>query len=116
MDDLAQELIKAQAVERMAREDFNNAQVALRVAQENVREINTEIGRRSWVAAGVVMGETILHVQGREHTKYLAAGVDGVRGDLVVHAQTSTGKWFKRTNVLYRVKPSEIVIVGKGSK
>lgn len=59
------------------------------------------------------MDETILYVQGREHTKYLAAGVDSFRGDLVVRAQTVTGKWFKRTNTLYHVKPSEIVIVGK---
>ena len=116
MDDLAQELIKAQAVERMARDDFDKAQDAWRVAQENVRKINTEIGRRAWVAAGVVMGETILYVQGLEQTKYLAGGVDWMRGDLVVHAQTKTGNWYERTNVLYRVKPSEIVIVGKGSK
>jgi hypothetical protein len=115
-DTLAQELIKAQAAQRMANSDFQDARVKLRIADDNVREITAEIGRRAWVAAGVVFNETILYVRGREHTKYLATGVDAFRGDLVVRARTAKGNWFKRTNTLYLVKPSDIVIVGKVEK
>lgn len=110
-DDLAQELIKAQAAERMAQADYQQAYTRYKNAQQNTREIVAEIGRRAWIAAGIVFDETVLYVQGREHTKYLAAGIDPFRGDLVVRAQTRTGKWFKRTTTLYQVKPSDVVIV-----
>lgn len=110
-DDLAQELIKAQAAERMALADMQRARDEWKVAEGNTRKIMSEISRRAWVAAGVTFGETVLYVQGREHTKYLAVGVDDYRGDLVVRAQTKTGGWFKRTNTFYWVKPSDVVIV-----
>lgn len=110
-DDLAQELIKAQAAERMAQADLQKARDEWSVAVKNTREITVEISRRAWVAAGVTFGETVLYVKGREHTKYLAVGIDLFRGDLVVRAQTKTGGWFKRTTALYRVKPSDVVIV-----
>lgn len=45
-DDLAQELVKAQAAERMAQSDYVQAHTALRIAREKVREITAEIGRR----------------------------------------------------------------------
>lgn len=110
-DDLAQELIKAQAAERMALADLQKARDEWNVAVKNVREISVEIGRRAWIAAGIVFDETVVYVRGKEHTKYLAVGVDSLRGDLVVRAQTKTGGWFKRTNTLYQVKPSDVVIV-----
>lgn len=112
-DTLAQELIKAQAVERMARDDYTRAYNAMTDAQQNVRQLTAEIAKRAWESAGVVFGETILYVRGRENKKYLAAGVDDFRGDLVVQSQTKTGKWFKRKERLHLVKPSEIVICGK---
>jgi hypothetical protein len=115
-DDLAQELIAAQAAERMAWDDLNNARIAWRTAVCKTNRLTVEFGKREWVRAGVVMGETILYVRGREQEKYLAAGVDGYRGDLMVHRQTAKGKWFKRTITLHQVKPSQIVIVEGGAK
>lgn len=110
-DDLAQELIKAQAAERMALADMQRARDEWNVASKKTRQIVAEIGRRAWVAAGVTFGETVLYMRDREHTKYLAVGVNDYNGDLIVRAQTKTGGWFKRTNTLYQVKPSDVVIV-----
>lgn len=114
-DNLTHELIKAQATERMAQADYTRALTVLQNARENVREIEFEIAKRIFAAAGFVAGSTVFrdtqHNTGRE---YLFAGAGPKSGSghtVYVRKKTKTGNWFKNTTELYSVKPSDLEIL-----
>jgi hypothetical protein len=57
------------------------------------------------------MGKTVVRLKANPGAgEYLAVSVDG-RGVLEVRAQTRTGKWFKRTQLLWLVKATDLEIL-----
>lgn len=106
-DDLAQELIKAQAAARMAQDDYTRAYDVLTNTCNLVRKLENEITRRGFEAVGVQWGKTVLTFG--KSDEVLAVGVEG--DTLLVHRKTVTGKWFKRKDKLWRIKPSDIKVI-----
>jgi hypothetical protein len=113
-DDLAQELIKAQAVERMAKADHEKAAAVHRIARQNVEDLHNEIGRRMFGAAGFVVGSTVFRTKDRPGREFLYGGIAGRSGSgtrVLIHKKTVSGKWFKNTTELYGVVPSDLEIL-----
>ncbi len=109
-DQLAQELIKAQAEERMAHADYRAAIDRLNETKTYTTVLMVEIATRSFAQAGVVFGKSVIRRKDDPDVEYLAVGVRS-EGTLMVRYRTKTGKWFKTAQPLWCVTADKIDIV-----